>query len=175
MSDISQMLRDHSEQIQDQLKQHAECMGVIELTKQAAVASLVEQGVSETEASEMVKSAEEFDDLIPRDVKLDPVFVSTVLIKSADYIEQLQQDIEVLQTKIKNSEELSKVASALGPVAESLQDIGFSKEQVNILAGSEMLDKVAHLVGRPWEPGVSSGQPSVQSMDPIERFCFGVQ
>lgn len=172
MSEISQLLREQSEHINDQLQKQAEAYEFISRTQQSAVDSLVESGMSAEAAEELVKSAEEFEGIYPKEYSVDAKFAKTVFEKAAQYIESLEKELQDSQAKIRDSEELSKVAQ-LGPVADSLQNIGFSKDQVNILAQANMIEKVAHLVGSPWEPGESSGRPSADTMDPIERFCFG--
>lgn len=173
MSEISNLLRDQSEHLTEQLQKQAEAREALELTKEAAVSALIEEGVSEEEASELVKSAEELSELQPAAIVVDPQFVSTVFIKAAQYIEQLEADAAEMQVKIKHSEDLVKEASYSSPATQDLQVVGFSKEQVNILAEANMLDKVASLMSTPWEPGASSGQLSQNAMDPIEAFCFG--
>ena len=96
----------------------------------------------------------------------------SVLEKSASYIEELEGTIATLQAKITHSEGFSKAAAVSGPDAESLQAAGFSNDQVKIMADNGILEKVAHITGSPWEPGFSSGRPTADSLDPIERFCL---
>ena len=173
MSEISQLLRSNAEQLQEKLIKQAEEVQLFEQTKLAAAESLVEQGVNPEQALEMVKSAEELNDLTPTPVMVDPEFVKLIMEKSASYIEELEQTISELQTKITNSKGFSKAAALSGPEADNLQACGFSDDQLKIMADSGLLEKVAQLAGTPWEPGYSSGRPSAESMDPIARFCFG--
>jgi len=172
MSEISQLLRDHTEQLSEQIEKQAEQVELFEQTKLAAAETLVESGISPEEAVEMVKSAHELQDLSPLPVSVDPQFVVTVLEKSASYIEELEGTIATLQAKITHSEGFSKAAAVSGPDAESLQAAGFSNDQVKIMADNGILEKVAHITGSPWEPGFSSGRPTADSLDPIERFCL---
>lgn len=173
MSEISQLLREQAGNLQEKLEKQAEQTALFEQTKLAAAEALVEQGIDPEEAVAMVKSAEELQGLAPFPVSLDPAVIQTIMDKSASYIEELEQTIGELQAKITHSEGLSKAANISGPDAESLQACGFSEDQVKIMAETGLLEKVAHLAGTPWEPGSSSGRPSVDSMDAIERFCFG--
>lgn len=173
MSEISQLLRSHSEGLQEQLTKQAEQEAFYEQATLSATECLVDQGISPEDAVEMVKSAEELADLSPQSVIINPKFVLTVMEKSASYIEELEQTIQELQTKITNSEGFSKAAAISGPEAENLHALGFSNDQVKIMADTGLLEKVAHLAGTPWEPGSSSGRPTAESLDPIERFCFG--
>lgn len=173
MSDISKLLREQAEQLTEKLQKHASDAQFLEQTKLAAAEALVEQGIDAESAVEMVKSAEEWDGLIPTPVVVDPSLVVTVFEKSASYIDELENTIAEMQAKITNSEGFSKAAAVSGPEAESLQNCGFSDDQVKIMAETGILEKVAHLAGTPWEPGTSSGRPTAESLDPIERFCFG--
>lgn len=173
MSEISQLLREHSESLQEKLVKQSEQESLFEQTQLAAAESLVEQGIDPEEAADLVKSAEELTDLSPTPVSVDPNFVLTILEKSASYIDELEQTIQELQTKITNSEGFSKAAAISGPEADNLHELGFSDDQVKIMADNGLLEKVAHLAGTPWEPGSSSGRPTAESLDPIERFCFG--
>lgn len=173
MSEISQLLREHSSRLQEQLVKQAEQEDLFEQTKLAAAETLVSQGISPEDAVDMVKSAEELKNLSPLPVTVDPEFVAKMMDKSASYIQELEDTIQELQTKITNSEGFSKAAAISGPEAENLQTLGFSNDQVKIMAETGLLEKVAHLAGTPWEPGYSSGRPTAESLDPIERFCFG--
>lgn len=173
MSEISQMLREQAEHITEQLEKQAEQVALYEHTTLAAAEALVEAGVSPEDSLEMVKQAEELKDLSPLPVSVEPQFVVTVLEKSASYIEELEGTIADLQAKIKNSDGFSKAAAISGPDAETLQAVGFSNDQVKIMADNGILEKMAHITGSPWEMGHSSGRPTADSLDPIERFCFG--
>jgi hypothetical protein len=173
MSEISQLLREQAEQITEQLEKQAEQVALFEQTTLAAAEALVEAGVSPEDSLSMVKQAEELKDLAPLPVTIEPQFVVTVLEKSASYIEELEGTIADLQVKIKNSEGFSKAAAISGPDAENLQSYGFSNDQVKIMADTGILEKMAHITGSPWEMGHSSGSPTADSLDPIERFCLG--
>jgi hypothetical protein len=173
MSEISQLLREHAEQITEQLEKQAEEFELFEQTRLSAAEALVEAGVSPEDSLSMVKEAQELKDLAPLPVSVEPQFVISVLEKSASYIEEMEGTIAELQAKIKNSEGFSKAAALSGPDAENLHSAGFSDEQVKIMADTGILEKVAHLTGAPWEMGSSSGRPTLDSMDPIERFCMG--
>lgn len=173
MSEISQLLRDEAEHITEQLEKQAEQVSLYQETTLAAAEALVQAGVDPEVSVGMVKAAQELKDLSPLPVSVDPQFVVSVLEKSASYIEELEQSIADLQAKIQNSEGFSKAAAISGPDAESLQKAGFSNDQVKIMADTGILEKVAHLTGTPWEPGYSSGRPTAESLDPIERFCLG--
>lgn len=173
MSEISQLLREEAVQITEQLEKQAEQFALFEQTKLSAAEALVEAGISPEESVEMVKVAQELQDISPLPVSVDPQFVVNVLEKSASYIEDLEGTIAELQAKIKHSEGFSKAAAVSGPDAESLQNAGFSNDQVKIMADAGILEKVAHLAGSPWEPGYSSGRPNAESLDPIAKFCLG--
>lgn len=173
MSEISQLLRDEAGHITEQLEKQAEQVSFYEEITLSASEALVASGVSPEESLSMVKQAEEFKDLAPLPVSVDPKFVVTVLEKSASYIEELEGTIANLQAKITTSEGFSKAAAISGPDAESLRNSGFSDDQVKIMAETGILEKVAQISGSPWEPGYSSGRPTAESLDPIARFCLG--
>ncbi len=173
MSEISQLLREQAEHITEQLEKQAEQVSLFEQTQLTAAEALVEAGVSPEDSLSMIKQAEELKDLTPLPVSVDPQFTAAVFEKSASYIEELEGTIAELQAKIQNSEGFSKAAAVSGPDAESLRNAGFSLDQVKIMADTGILEKVAHTLGTPWEPGSSSGRPTAESLDPIERFCMG--
>lgn len=174
MSEIAQLLRDKSGEINEQLEKVASEEQFLEQTKLAAVASLVEQGVDSAQAEDLVKSAEELQGLAPATPEFDMETVSSILVKAASYIEQLESEIAETRAKIVSNDEVEKQAAHLdGHSADLLQGIGFSQEQVKMLGETGLLEKVAQVAGKPWDMGEQSGRPDVKELDPIAAFCFG--
>ncbi len=174
MSEIAKLLRTQSEDIANELKAVADQQEFLEMTKQAAVETLIEQGIDAEKASELVKSAKEIQNLAVSQPVFNMDVISEVFEKSASYIEELEVRLAEMQSKIESNEEMLKQASLSGnPKVAELRGLGFSEEEIKMLGNSGMIEKVAQTAGQPWESGSVSSRPGVAAMDPIERFCLG--
>lgn len=175
MSEIANLLRSRSEDIQEGLAKQAEAEDFLQQTKLAAVESLVDQGMDAEAACAMVKSAEELQGLGVEAPEVDLGNLALVLEKAAAYIEELEASVAHSHAKIQENDELSKQAALSGlPGVDALQNTGFSNEEVKMLGEIGLLEKVAHVAGTPWDMGSSSGRPAADTLDPLEKFCRGL-
>lgn len=133
----------------------------------SSIAALVQGGVAFEKAAELTKQACEEN---PRAVSM--LSDIEVFEKIAEYIEELEAKVEILEksageleteVKIANSEPLNKLAS-----------IGFSEEEIAQISmlPENLQEKVASVNAQPWEMGSGVGIPR-EKTDPLLEFILG--
>lgn len=159
------------------LKQESEALSFFaenQLQKEAAVNSLVEEGIDQWTAAKLVtdymeKSAETNAKILDNE---DILRLKDVLEKAASYISELEEKNSELNAKIETSpEEIIKQAETHKKLTSILNE-----EEINALKDvpNDLIEKLANAASsvEPWEMGKAVGIPR-EKTDPFLEFLLG--
>ena len=159
---FSQILRNHA----NDLEQRAAALeegNNFALIKQAAVNSLVEGGMEEAVASEVLDGlkaqvAPESDKMMQKVAELRTEV--QVLEKTAAYIDELEAKLNSAQAKISDMEKKANVSPELNVLAKN-QHLGQGElDELNSLSEGTLKKIASSTSGSPWEIGSASSIPS---------------
>lgn len=159
---FSQILRNHA----NDLEQRAAALeegNNFALIKQAAVNSLVEGGMEEAVASEVLDGlkaqvAPESDKMMQKVAELRTEV--QVLEKTAAYIDELEAKLNSAQAKISDMEKKANVSLELNVLAKNLHLGQGELDELNSLSEGTLKKIASSTSGSPWEIGSASSIPS---------------
>ena len=159
---FSQILRNHA----NDLEQRAAALeegNNFALIKQAAVNSLVEGGMEEAVASEVLDGlkaqvAPESDKMMQKVAELRTEV--QVLEKTAAYIDELEAKLNSAQAKISDMEKKANVSPELNVLAKNLHLSQGELDELNSLSEGTLKKIASSTSGSPWEIGSASSIPS---------------
>ena len=167
---FSQILRNHA----NDLEQRAAALeegNNFALIKQAAVNSLVEGGMEEAVASEVLDGlkaqvAPESDKMMQKVAELRTEV--QVLEKTAAYIDELEAKLNSAEAKISDMEKKANVSPELNVLAKNLHLGQGELDELNSLSEGTLKKIASSTSGSPWEIGSASSIPSRGGDDLLE-------
>lgn len=173
MSDVSSVIRKHAgDMTAEAVKIRSE--HDFSLIKSAAISSLVEGGLEQAVAEEVLEGLK--DTVAPDSVKMLEKAAELegevqFLEKVATYIEELEAKLASAEQKLSDLEKTAQVGDELKSLSESHMFSSEELEQLKSLPAST-LQKVAHSVDTtPWSMGQRSDRVDA-TVDPIMNFIM---
>lgn len=159
---FSQILRNHAGDLEQRAVSLEEGNNFA-LIKQAAVNSLVEGGMEEAVASEVLDGlknqvAPESDKMMQKVAELR--LEVQVLEKAASYIDELEAKLNSAQAKISDMEKAASLSPELNEIAKHLHLGQGEMDELNSLSEGTLKKIASSTGGSPWGIGSASSIPS---------------